>query len=120
MAILKIILISILCISIDILILKSNMRLLIPLITSSLVFPKIWSETSWKVSSVLRLSSSSGKAVPCKVSYCTVSLSLFAGPERILRRFSIFAEEPCKSIITTTEPCNPVFKEAQPRPSWSV
>ena len=38
-------------------------------ITSSLVFPKIWSEMSWKVSSVLRLSSSSGKAVPCKVSY---------------------------------------------------
>ena len=46
-----------------------------------------------------------------------VSLSLFAGPERILRRFSVFAEEPHKSIITTTEPCNPVFKEAQPRPS---
>ena len=34
-----------------------------------------------------------------------------------LRRFSIFAEEPSKSIITATEPCNPVFKEAQPRPS---
>ena len=48
---------------------------------------------------------------------CTVSLSLFAGPERILRRFSVFAEEPRKSIITTTDPCNPVFKEAQPRPS---
>ena len=48
---------------------------------------------------------------------CTVSLSLFAGLERILRRFSIFAGEPRKSIITTTEPCNPVFKEAQPRPS---
>ena len=48
---------------------------------------------------------------------CTVSLSLFAGPEQILRRFSIFAEEPCKSTITVTEPCNPVFKEAQPRPS---
>ena len=46
-----------------------------------------------------------------------VSLSLFAGPERILRRFSVFAEEPCKSTITITEPCNPVFKEAQPRPS---
>ena len=44
-----------------------------------------------------------------------VSLSLFAGPERILRRFSVFAEEPCKSTITTTEPCSPVFKEAQPR-----
>ena len=48
---------------------------------------------------------------------CTVSLSLFAGPERILRRFSVFAEEPRKSIITVTEPCNPVFKGAQPRPS---
>ena len=46
-----------------------------------------------------------------------VSLSLFAGPERILRRFSVFAEEPRKSIITAIEPCNPVFKEAQPRPS---
>ena len=48
---------------------------------------------------------------------CTVSLSLFAGPERILRRFSVFAEEPHKSIITAIEPCSPVFKEAQPRPS---
>ena len=46
-----------------------------------------------------------------------VSLSLFAGPERILRRFYVFAEEPCKSTITTSEPCSPVFKEAQPRPS---
>ena len=46
-----------------------------------------------------------------------VSFSLFAGLERILRRFSVFAGEPRKSIITTTEPCNPVFKEAQPRPS---
>ena len=46
-------------------------------------------------------------------------MSLFAGPERILRRFSVFAEEPCKSTITTTEPCSPVFKEAQPRPSNS-
>ena len=45
---------------------------------------------------------------------CTVSLSLFAGPERILRRFSVFTEEPRKSIITAIEPCNPVF---QPRPS---
>ena len=43
--------------------------------------------------------------------------SLLAGLERILRRFSVFAEEPCKSIITAIEPCNPVFKEAQPRPS---
>ena len=43
--------------------------------------------------------------------------SLFAGPERILRRFSVFAEEPRKSIIIATEPCSPVFKEAQPRPS---
>ena len=51
---------------------------------------------------------------------CTVSLSVFAGPERILRRFSIFAEEPCKSTITTTEPCSPVFKEAQPRPSSAI
>ena len=48
---------------------------------------------------------------------CTVSLSLFADPERILRRFYVFAEEPCKSTITTNEPCSPVFKEAQPRPS---
>ena len=48
---------------------------------------------------------------------CTVSLSVFAGLERILRRFYVFAEEPCKSTITTTEPCSPVFKEAQPRPS---
>ena len=48
---------------------------------------------------------------------CTVSLSLFADPERILRRFYIFMEEPCKSTITTSEPCSPVFKEAQPRPS---
>ena len=43
--------------------------------------------------------------------------SLFAGPERILRRFYVFAEEPRKSTITTSEPCSPVFKEAQPRPS---
>ena len=48
---------------------------------------------------------------------CTVSLSLFADPERILRRFYVFAEEPCNSTITTSEPCSPVFKEAQPRPS---
>ena len=55
----------------------------------------------------------------CKTynTYCTVSLSLFAGLERILRRFSVFAEEPCKSTITTSKPCSPVFKEAQPRPS---
>ena len=46
-----------------------------------------------------------------------VSLSVFSGPARILRRFSVFTEEPCKSNITTTEPCNPVFKEVQPRPS---
>ena len=46
-----------------------------------------------------------------------VSLSLFADPERILRRFSVFAEESRKSIITAIEPCSPVFKEAQPRPS---
>ena len=50
-------------------------------------------------------------------SNCTVSLSVFAGSERILRRFSIFTEDPCKSTITTSEPCSPVFKEAQPRPS---
>ena len=43
--------------------------------------------------------------------------SLFADPERILRRFYVFAEDPCKSTITTSEPCSPVFKEAQPRPS---
>ena len=52
-----------------------------------------------------------------QILFCTVSLSLFAGPERILRRFYIFAEEPCKSTITTSESCSPVFKEAQPRPS---
>ena len=46
-----------------------------------------------------------------------VSLSVFAGPEQILRRFYVFAEEPCKSTITTSKPCSPVFKEAQPRPS---
>ena len=46
--------------------------------------------------------------------------SLFADPERILRRFYVFAEEPCKSTITTSEPCTPVFKEAQPRPSASL
>ena len=45
-----------------------------------------------------------------------VSLSLFAGPERVPRRFSIFPEEPRKSIITAIEPCSPVFKEAQARP----
>ena len=46
-----------------------------------------------------------------------VPFSLFADPERILRRLYIFAEEPCKSTNTTSEPCSPVFKEAQPRPS---
>ena len=44
-------------------------------------------------------------------------LSLFVDLERILRRLYVFAEEPCKSTITTSEPCSPVFKEAQPRPS---
>ena len=44
-------------------------------------------------------------------------VSLFADPERILRRLYVFAEEPCKSTTTTSEPCSPVFKEAQPRPS---
>ena len=46
-----------------------------------------------------------------------VPLSLFADPERILRRLYVFAEEPCKSTNATSEPCSPVFKEAQPRPS---
>ena len=46
-----------------------------------------------------------------------VPFSLFADPERILRRLYLFAEEPCKSTNTTSEPCSPVFKEAQPRPS---
>ena len=46
--------------------------------------------------------------------------SLFAGLERILRRFYIFTEEPCKSTITTSKLCSPVFKEAQPRPSRAV
>ena len=49
--------------------------------------------------------------------FCTVPFSLFADPERILRRLYVFAEEPCKSTNTTSEPCSPVFKEAQPRPS---
>ena len=48
---------------------------------------------------------------------CTVPLSVFADPERILRRLYVFAEEPCKSTTTTSEPYSPVFKEAQPRPS---
>ena len=48
---------------------------------------------------------------------CTVPFSLFADLERILRRLYVFAEEPCKSTNTTSEPCSPVFKEAQPRPS---
>ena len=52
-----------------------------------------------------------------KSTKCTVSLSVFAGPERILRRLYVFVEEPCKSTITTSEPCSPVFKEVQPRPS---
>ena len=43
--------------------------------------------------------------------------SLFEDPERILRRFYVFTEEPRKSTITTSEPCSTVFKEAQPRPS---
>ena len=43
--------------------------------------------------------------------------SLLVGPERILKRFYVFAEEPRKSIITAIEPCSPVFKEVQPRPS---
>ena len=46
-----------------------------------------------------------------------VPFSLFADPKRILRRLYVFAEEPCKSTNTTSEPCSPVFKEAQPRPS---
>ena len=48
---------------------------------------------------------------------CTVPLSLFADLERILRRLYVFAEEPCKSTTTTSEPCSPVFKEVQPRSS---
>ena len=49
-----------------------------------------------------------------------VSLSLFAGLKRILRRFSIFAEEPHKSIITAIEPCNPVLRRfSQDPPSES-
>ena len=44
-------------------------------------------------------------------------LSLFVDPKWILRRLYVFTEEPCKSTITTSEPCSPVFKEAQPRPS---
>ena len=51
------------------------------------------------------------------LSFCKVPLSLFADPERILRRLYVFTEEPCKSTTTTSEPCSPVFKEAQPRPS---
>ena len=52
-----------------------------------------------------------------RVRTCTVPFSLFADPERILRRLYVFAEEPCKSTTTTSEPCSPVFKEVQPRPS---
>ena len=37
--------------------------------------------------------------------------------EQILRRLYVFAEEPCKSTTTTSEPYSPVFKEVQPRPS---
>ena len=48
---------------------------------------------------------------------CTVPLSLFTDPERILRRLYVFEEEPCKSTTTTSELCSPVFKEVQPRPS---
>ena len=45
--------------------------------------------------------------------YCMVSLSLLVGcSKRVLQRFCIFAEEPCKSTTTTTEPCRTVFKEA--------
>ena len=48
-----------------------------------------------------------------------VSLSLFAGLERILRRFSIFAGGATQVYHhTTIEPCNPVFKEVPPRPSY--
>ena len=56
-------------------------------------------------------------APTCRREYCTVSLSLFADLERILRRLYVFTEEPCKSTTTTSEPCSPVFKEVQPRPS---
>ena len=49
--------------------------------------------------------------------HCTVPFSLLADPERIPRRLYIFTEDPCKSTNTTSEPCSPVFKEAQPRPS---
>ena len=68
---------------------------------------------------VLPLSLQSLDGIPNAFRYglCTVSISLFADPEQILRRFYVFAEEPCKSTITTSEPCSPVFKEAQPRPS---
>ena len=48
---------------------------------------------------------------------CPVPLSLFVDPERILRRLYVFAEKPCKSTNATSEPCSPVFKEAQPRSS---
>ena len=54
------------------------------------------------------------------LSFCTVPLSLFADLECILRRLYVFAEEPCKSTTTTSEPCSPVFKEAQPRPSGAL
>ena len=37
-----------------------------------------------------------------------------------MRRLYVFAEEPCKSTNTTSEPCSPVFKEDQPRPSESI
>ena len=66
-------------------------------------------------------SGENGKKKHSKVQWnercCTVPFSLFADPERILRRLYVFVEEPCKSTNTTSEPCSPVFKEAQPRPS---
>ena len=61
--------------------------------------------------------SSKGQVTSSLLQTCTVPLSLFADPERILRRLYVFAEEPCKSTTTTSEPCSPVFKEVQPRPS---
>ena len=55
--------------------------------------------------------------VPGVTCRCTVPFSLFADPERILRRLYVFVEEPCKSTNTTSEPCSPVFRRLSQDPS---
>ena len=76
------------------------------------------SETSSESSSQPSSNASSPEtSSSASTSWCTVPFSLFADPERIPRRLYVFAEEPCKSTTMTSEPCSPVFKEAQPRHS---